>query len=306
MIIDEIDNFKIKQMNYYFAYGSNMSYEQMKERCPDSKYVGVARLNGYKLDFTKMSTIRGGGVADIVEAEDDCVYGVLYSIADEDLAKLDVKEQGYTKQIVSCFKYDDLLDYNPLKGTNIDALVYTVVNKSASTIPPSMEYLKIILDAAFSHMFPTKYQNVIYRFGYPNYNERLQKAIDQFVYYQTLISEGNFPAEVQGQEGWGGANLVITHDILYKEHLNKNYPHDLVVFTKHWKELSWLVSTLYHDESISWQIDASNKHYVLGEMGVAAESYLNLCPNDESPIDLCLAVLCAAYKVFTIDFYKVY
>ena len=28
-----------------------MSYEQMKERCPDSKYVGVARLNGYKLDF---------------------------------------------------------------------------------------------------------------------------------------------------------------------------------------------------------------------------------------------------------------
>ena len=47
-------------MNYYFAYGSNMSYEQMKERCPDSKYVGVARLNGYKLDFTKMSTLRGG------------------------------------------------------------------------------------------------------------------------------------------------------------------------------------------------------------------------------------------------------
>ena len=58
----------------YFAYGSNMSYEQMKERCPDSKYVGIARLNGYKLDFTKMSTIRGGGVADIIESEKDCVY----------------------------------------------------------------------------------------------------------------------------------------------------------------------------------------------------------------------------------------
>ena len=178
----------------YFAYGSNMSYEQMKERCPDSKYVGIARLNGFKLDFTKMSTIRGGGVADIVESEDDCVYGVLYSITDDDLAKLDIKEQGYTKQTVSCFKYDDILDYNPLKGTNMDALVYTVVNKSATTIPPSMEYLKIILDAAFSHMFPTKYQNMINRFGYPNYTERLQKAIDQFVHYQTLVSGGNFPA----------------------------------------------------------------------------------------------------------------
>jgi hypothetical protein len=283
-----------------------MSYEQMKERCPYSKYVGIARLNGYKLDFTKMSTIRGGGVADIVESEKDCVYGVLYTITDDDLAKLDIKEQGYIKQTVSCFKYDDIFDYNPLKGTNIDALVYTVVNKSDTTIPPSMEYLKIILDAAFSHMFPTKYQNMIYRFGYPNYNERLQKAIDQFVNYQSLISEGNFPEVLKDQEEWGGANLVITGDILRKEQLNASYPDDLVVITKHWKELSWLVTSLYHDKDISWQVDASNKHYVLEQMGKAAEDYLKLYPNDESAIDICLAVLYGAYKVFTIDFYKVY
>ncbi|MEY3811166.1 MAG: hypothetical protein RIT11_192 [Pseudomonadota bacterium] len=290
----------------YFAYGSNMSYEQMKERCPGSKYLGVARLNGYKLDFTKMSTIRGGGVADIVESVDDCVYGILYSITDSDLAVLDVKEKGYKRQILTCFKYDDLLDYNPLKGSDVEALVYTVVNKSADTIPPSMEYLKIILDAAFSSMFPTKYQNMIYRFGYPNYNERLQKAIDQFVSYQTLVSEGNFPEVVKDQEEWGGANLVITGDILRKEQLNTNYPDDLVVLTKHWRELSWLVTSLYHDEDISWQVDASNKHYVLEQMGKAAEDYLNLYPNDESAIDICLAVLYGAYKVFTIDFYEVY
>jgi hypothetical protein len=283
-----------------------MSYEQMKERCPYSKYVGIARLNGYKLDFTKMSTIRGGGVADIVESEKDCVYGVLYTITDDDLAKLDIKEQGYTKQTVSCFKYDDIFDYNPLKGTNIDALVYTVVNKSAITIPPSMEYLKIILDAAFSHMFPTKYQNMIYRFGYPNYNERLQKAIDQFVNYQSLISEGNFPEVVKDQEEWGGANLVITDDILRKEQLNASYPHDLVVFTKYWRELSWLVTSLYNDKDISWQVDASNKDYVLKQMCKAAEDYLSLYPNDENAIDICLAVLYGAYKVFTIDFYNVY
>jgi hypothetical protein len=60
----------------YFEYGSKMSYDQMKERCPDSKYVGVTRLNGYKLDFTKISTIRGCGVADIIESKKDCVYGV--------------------------------------------------------------------------------------------------------------------------------------------------------------------------------------------------------------------------------------
>jgi len=283
-----------------------MSYEQMKERCPGSKSLGVARLNGFRLDFTKISTIRGGGVADIVESADDCVYGVLYSITDDDLANLDVKEKGYTRHTLTCFKYDDILDYNPLKGTNIDALVYTVVNKSTTTIPPSMEYLKIILDAAFYQMFPAKYQKMIYRFGYPNYNERLKKAIDQFVRYQTLVSEGNFPAEVQSQEEWGGANLVITGDVLRKEQLNASYPHDLVVLTKHWRELSWLVTSLYHDKDISWQVDASNKHYVLEQMGKAAEDYLNLYPNDESTIDICLAVLYGAYKVFTIDFYKVY
>jgi len=283
-----------------------MSYEQMKERCPGSKSLGVARLNGFRLDFTKISTIRGGGVADIVESADDCVYGVLYSITDDDLANLDVKEKGYTRHTLTCFKYDDILDYNPLKGTNIDALVYTVVNKSTTTIPPSMEYLKIILDAAFYQMFPAKYQKMIYRFGYPNYNERLKKAIDQFVRYQTLVSEGNFPEVVKDQEEWGGANLVITGDILRKEQLNANYPHDLVVLTKHWRELSWLVTSLYDDKDISWQVDASNKHYVLEQMGKAAEDYLNLYPNDESAIDICLAVLYGAYKVFTIDFYKVY
>jgi hypothetical protein len=286
-----------------------MSFDQMKERCPGSKYLGVARLNGYKLDFTKMSTIRGGGVADIVESADDCVYGILYAITDEDLVELDKKEgypRMYTRQTVNCFKYDDLLDYNPLKGSDVEALVYTVVNKSAATIPPSMEYLKIILDAAYVSMFPTKYQNMIYRFGYPNYNERLQKAIDQFVGYQTLVSAGKFPEMVKDQEEWGGANLVITGDILRKEQLNTNYPDDLVVLTKHWRELSWLVTSLYNDKDISWQVDASNKHYVLGQMGEAAEEYLNLYPNDESPIDICLAVLYSAYKVFTIDFYEVY
>jgi len=283
-----------------------MSFEQMKERCPGSKYLGVARLNGYKLDFTKMSTIRCGGVADIVESVNVCVYGLLYSITDDDLANLDVKEKGYTRQTVNCFKYHNVLDYNPLKGCDVEALVYTVVNKSAATIPPSMEYLKIILDAAYMSMFPTKYQNMIYRFGYPNYNERLQKAIDQFVRYQALVSAGNFPEVVKDQEEWGGANLVITGDILRKEQLNANYPHDLVVLTKHWRELSWLVTSLYHDNDISWQVDASNKYYVLGQMGKAAEDYLKLYPNDENVIDICLAVLYGAYKVFTIDFYKVY
>ena len=48
---------------YYFAYGSNLSKEQMHDRCPDSEYVCVGRLAQHKLEFSKYSGRWSGGVA---------------------------------------------------------------------------------------------------------------------------------------------------------------------------------------------------------------------------------------------------
>ena len=36
---------------YYLAYGSNLSVEQMAKRCPDAIYVGTAELKDYQLLF---------------------------------------------------------------------------------------------------------------------------------------------------------------------------------------------------------------------------------------------------------------
>ena len=47
-------------MVYYFAYGSNMDEERLKERCPDSKSVGSGVLKGYKLVFNKIANAERG------------------------------------------------------------------------------------------------------------------------------------------------------------------------------------------------------------------------------------------------------
>jgi gamma-glutamylcyclotransferase len=76
----------------YFAYGSNMNWNQMRERCPSSRFVGIAVLRDHKLAFTRESVNRGCGVADVVAEDGAQVWGVVYEIADLDVGKLDTSE----------------------------------------------------------------------------------------------------------------------------------------------------------------------------------------------------------------------
>jgi hypothetical protein len=80
----------------------------------------------------------------------------------------------------------------------------------------------------------------------------------------------------------------------------------LVVLTSHWKELSWLVTEIYNNPKISWQVDFSNKHYFLEEMGMAMLEYQKQNPTDFDPRGILHAALASAYKTITADFYKMY
>ena len=56
---------------YYIAYGSNMSVEQMKTRCPDARPIGTAVLRGWRLVFRLHANIEkqdGGEVPVVVWA----------------------------------------------------------------------------------------------------------------------------------------------------------------------------------------------------------------------------------------------
>ena len=78
----------------YFAYGSNMDWNEMRACCPSAQFVCLGKLNDYRLAFTRRSQTRGCGVADIVKNRNDVVWGVIYDIAEGDLPNLDSKE-GY-------------------------------------------------------------------------------------------------------------------------------------------------------------------------------------------------------------------
>ena len=47
---------QMKNKKYYIAYGSNLSVEQMADRCPDAKIVGQAVLAGWELLFRGCAT----------------------------------------------------------------------------------------------------------------------------------------------------------------------------------------------------------------------------------------------------------
>ncbi|GAM90221.1 hypothetical protein ANO11243_082630 [Dothideomycetidae sp. 11243] len=84
----------------YFGYGSNLWRHQMQQRCPHSKYLGVARLNGYRW------MINDRGYANVVEMDknkqdDTHCFGLVYSLTQSDEDALDINEgvpEAYTKE----------------------------------------------------------------------------------------------------------------------------------------------------------------------------------------------------------------
>ncbi len=143
-------------MIYYFAYGSNMDIDQMKERCPDSKLTGKAVLKNYRLDFTIFSPKRNCGCADIVKSFGDEVHGLLYTLTPKDLKKLDGLEAHPYKY--KRFK-TKVMDES---GKEIKAETYEVVNKKKEFQKPSKDYLNKLIMAAKNFNFPKYYQKLLW------------------------------------------------------------------------------------------------------------------------------------------------
>jgi gamma-glutamylcyclotransferase len=84
----EMSEEKLKQYTcLYFGYGSNLSPRTMKQRCPDSLFISLARLKGWRWQINET------GYANIVPAEpDDEVWGSLCFLSRRDEMALDESE----------------------------------------------------------------------------------------------------------------------------------------------------------------------------------------------------------------------
>jgi gamma-glutamylcyclotransferase len=92
---------------YYFAYASNLSKKQMRERCSDSKPVFTAVLPNYKLIFTGWSREWRGGKATIKSFRGEKVRGAIYEVTDACLRQLDKWEAGYARFNITVFDEDN-------------------------------------------------------------------------------------------------------------------------------------------------------------------------------------------------------
>jgi gamma-glutamylcyclotransferase (GGCT)/AIG2-like uncharacterized protein YtfP len=136
----------------YFAYASNMAPEVIARLCPGHRYLGVARLANHRMAFTRRSVKTGTGVADIVQAAGETVWGVLYEIDDSELTAIDRKEGhgwAYTRVVL------------PVQleagGPERMAVAYTVVSKESTEVPPSRQYLDRMIRAAWARGLPSGY-----------------------------------------------------------------------------------------------------------------------------------------------------
>ncbi len=146
---------------HYFAYGSNMDENDLKEWCkkqkrsfPGWKLLGVACLEKYKLVFNYFSSGRNGGAANIMESPDSNVYGLLYELDKEFDLETIRKKEGYPHY------YNEIsvpVMFNNQKITKV--LTYKVVKnrEKYEHQKPTKHYMDLILNNARLNRFSEKY-----------------------------------------------------------------------------------------------------------------------------------------------------
>ncbi|KAF8163584.1 hypothetical protein B0H34DRAFT_652018 [Crassisporium funariophilum] len=77
----------------YFAYGSNLWLDQMKRRCPESKWIGLAGIKDWRV------IINSRGYCNIIPSPGHVVYGFAYELTPSNESDLDRFEgKSYKKR----------------------------------------------------------------------------------------------------------------------------------------------------------------------------------------------------------------
>lgn len=143
-------------MFLYFAYGSNMSRRQMRERCPDHVCLGKAVLRDHALCFPRHSHIRNCGVAGLEDKPGAEVWGVVYRLQDRDLAALDRRE-GYDPEVpFHMNRYNRMAVRVLMAGRPVGCHAYIARHEPGSHAP-SEAYLATIIEGAEENGLPPDY-----------------------------------------------------------------------------------------------------------------------------------------------------
>ena len=127
----------------YFAYGSNMDPEQMRDRCSEATRAGRAALLGHRF------LINSRGVATVAPAPYGQVWGVLWNVTERDLESLD-RYEGVRAGLYSRAVVEVLTERGP-----VQAIMYVAADDTDGT--PRGNYLGRIVMAAQAGDLPGEY-----------------------------------------------------------------------------------------------------------------------------------------------------
>ena len=97
-------------MIYYFAYGSNMSYQRIAARVSKCESLGVYYLPQYQFKCHKVGLDGSAKGNAYYTADEGRIYGVLYALSDADKILLDTIEgvgKGYECRKVTVYDYSN-------------------------------------------------------------------------------------------------------------------------------------------------------------------------------------------------------
>lgn len=132
----------------YFSFGSNMSSNQMKDRCPSAEKIGVGFLADHEIIFNRKGSYRPGGVASVQQNKDKKVYGIIWKINPIEFEKLDKAEdpEAYRR-----FEENVLT----LDGKVFRCHVYKAIPQGK--FEPDKAYLELMVKSAQQQNLPTEY-----------------------------------------------------------------------------------------------------------------------------------------------------
>jgi hypothetical protein len=140
-----------KENAVYFAYGTLLDINHMREFCPSAESLGIMRLKGYRLGFHICGPDPSTGGCTLIEDADNTMYGILYRLSVSDLADLD-KASGLDRGL---WATKDVTLIND-QGENISANTYFIPDPAGEHIPPE-SYTRPILVGAKAWPLPEDY-----------------------------------------------------------------------------------------------------------------------------------------------------
>lgn len=136
---------------YYFAYGSNMDFDQMAQRCSGAKFYRKGLLLGYRFAIDEAC------VATIIPENTGFVEGILWKVGANDLKQLD----QYEGVANGCYRRANV-DILRLHYDTIEAIVY-ISNRPERKIADGTgsPYMKRIAEVAYTVGFKTPYLRLL-------------------------------------------------------------------------------------------------------------------------------------------------